>query len=172
MAKFLLIGCLTAPMLVTYVWLSYEKAVKRHEVKEAFLEGTDIDDLVKFSFSDEEMQEKLSWVHESEFEYAGHMYDVVRLERVNDQTVMHCWPDDVETALNTQLQNLLSRACDKSPVESQQFQHLEHFLKTLHCPVMTAADEIFRPGVTPIPYCQVPHQKGYLQPCTPPPESC
>ena len=112
--------CLTTPFLGSYGWLILSKQTIRKEIKSRITRGIDKSQLVLLTFSQDEIHEKLRWEHEGEFEYRGHMYDVVEMESTGHTVSYWCWPDDKETALNRQIRDLVSKALETDPRQQKQ----------------------------------------------------
>lgn len=63
-------------------------------------------DLYYLKFSKRDIQEKLRWEKDHEFEYQGKMYDIVETYKEQDSIAYWCWLDREETALNKKLHRL------------------------------------------------------------------
>ena len=77
-AAFLFI--LFAPVATMFLYLHFEKAALKREIKWKMVAGIDQNELVLLKFSKEEAEKQLRWEHSKEFEYEGQMYDVVSKE--------------------------------------------------------------------------------------------
>ncbi len=111
----LLLFCVSVdPLVGTFTWLHYRKAIVKKEVKKQIDAGMDNDNLVLLIFSKEEAQTKLRWEHSQEFEYNRQMYDVVKT-MIRDDTIYYwCWRDDEETTLIRKLEELAYKALGKN----------------------------------------------------------
>ncbi|MBK6994147.1 MAG: hypothetical protein IPH31_04210 [Lewinellaceae bacterium] len=128
----LLLTCLTAPVLVSYGWLHYQKTLVRKQVKRQLIAGLGDDALVLLRFTVSESQTKLRWEHAREFEYQGQMYDVVRTETNGDTIFFHCWWDREETELNREIKKLTASNFEKNPGNQKTKERLAHFFKSLY----------------------------------------
>lgn len=88
------------PVIASFTWLYYQKAIIKREVKRQIIAGIDEDDLVLLKFSKEEAKTKLRWEHSKEFEYNRQMYDVVKTMTLGGMVYYWCWLDHEETKLN------------------------------------------------------------------------
>lgn len=112
-------------------FLHIQRRVIRKRVKHTIIAGVPKEDLVLLQFSNDEINTKLRWKHEKEFEYNGHMYDIVETYSSNGYTSYWCWSDDEETQLNKQLKALLPGVLGKDPGNQQKNQLLIQFAKQL-----------------------------------------
>lgn len=128
----LLFVCITAPVVGTYCWLSYEKHLTQKEVKRMLIRSIDKSELTVLSLSLEEAEEDLRWEHSKEFEYKGEMYDVVEKQETADSVTYWCWWDHEETALNKDLAKLVSDVLNHNPDRNTQTNHLIDFFKSLY----------------------------------------
>lgn len=122
---------LLAPFAGLFIWLNYEKAKTRQEVKHALIAGIDREELVLLSFTIEEASRLLDWEHETEFEYNDHMYDVVETEIKDGMVYYWCWPDREETELNRQIERLLARASTEDNRKNENPTRIIQVLKNL-----------------------------------------
>lgn len=125
--------CLVAPFFGTYGWLKMEKRKVKKTIKWRMIAGMDKSELVLLKFTNEEAETQLEWEHSREFEYNGQMYDVVEKSVHGDTIWYRCWPDDEETKLNLQLNELVASAMGKNPVNKDSRDRLNNFLKSLYC---------------------------------------
>ena len=126
-----LLFALLSPPLLVGGWLRLERYGLRREVRERLLAGAEPGELVLLAFSKEEARQVLRWERDDEFEYNGHMYDVVRAEWVGDSVRFWCWPDGPETRLNRELEALTARLFHDAPEPGQQTGRLVSFFKSL-----------------------------------------
>jgi hypothetical protein len=113
---FLALSCLLVdPMVSTFTWLHYKKAMVKKEVKRRIVEGIDRDELVLLKFSKKETKTKLRWSHPKEFEYNHKMYDIVETKTEEDTVYYWCWYDHEETMLNRHLEEVAHQALGKGP---------------------------------------------------------
>ncbi|SMD36928.1 hypothetical protein SAMN04488029_3148 [Reichenbachiella faecimaris] len=123
---------LIVPPVATIGWLRFEKYQLRRQIKRQLMVYIDRNELVKFKFSDQEVENELVWEHAKEFEYQGQMYDVVHRKELGDSTVFWCWWDHEETKLNQQLLSITNRAFGNDPHKKETQTHLITFLKSLY----------------------------------------
>ena len=149
-----LITCLAGPYLAIFAYLHHQKKQTRHEIKHAIIAGLDRSELVKLSFTAEELEQDVDWEHAGEFEYNGEMYDVVETATEGEKTVYWCWWDHEETSLNKRLNYLLAIALGNTNNEPDKHGPVSVFLKLLY----TAPESI-----TLIAPCEIPreHYPGY-----------
>lgn len=109
----ILILGLIVPLIISLIYIQYQKKQVKRAIKKSIIAGLDKKDLVYFEFSFQEKQ-KLRFEHAKEFEYQGQMYDIVFEEVRNDTVYYWCWHDHQETELNQKLYQLLSLALEHS----------------------------------------------------------
>lgn len=134
--------CLLLPLLTTYTWLQWEKHQMKRQLKWKMIAGIDRKELCTLHFSVAEAKELLRWEHSREFEYAGFMYDIVEKEERADSVFYICWPDNEETALNLQLQEILKDAFGRSPAQREGKARVFRFLDSLY---FISSDSIHAP---------------------------
>lgn len=71
------------------------------------------------------------WIHEKEFCYDGHLYDIVRKEKRGNRIVFYCLSDEKETQLFANLDELVKRDMNQNTQRKQQRTRLLHFLNSL-----------------------------------------
>ncbi len=86
----LLIFCLFLPIFGTIGYLHLEKKKHRKEIRKQIFSGIKENELVVLSFSKEEILTRLNWKHDGEFEFAGHMYDIVKKDDHGGSITYHC----------------------------------------------------------------------------------
>jgi hypothetical protein len=102
-----LIISLGLPFVGSWVWLDYQKNQVRRTVKHRIMEGLPKEVLTALSFTIDQSS-ALKWKHSKEFEFQGHMYDVVYTESSNGRMTYWCWHDKEETHFNKQIQDLIA----------------------------------------------------------------
>ena len=127
-----LLAALTLPMAGVMLWLKVEQYQTRKEVKHMLMEHVDRAELVRLSFSHEQVSQALRWKHSKEFEYDGVMYDIVSQAQQGDSMTYWCWKDDKETKLERQLDQLTEAMLNNSPDRQKQQDGWQHFLKNLY----------------------------------------
>ncbi len=103
----------------------------RKEVKWMIAHETPEEDLVHFTFS-QEQSKKLNWKHDHEFEYNGQMYDIIRRNETKDSVTFVCWWDKAETELNHKLNTLCSVSFGKKTEKDPEKKHLFSYSKDLN----------------------------------------
>jgi hypothetical protein len=129
----LLLVCLTIPYLGTYSWFEFQKYMVKKEIKWQILRGMDLKDLALIKVNKSEVETKIRWIHSREFEYSGHMYDIVKREARGDTIYLYCFPDRAETKLNIQLTRLMAQAMSQHPQNTDHQKQLTDFFKTFFC---------------------------------------
>ena len=79
----------------------------------------------------DDVNKLLRWEHDSEFEYAGEMYDIVERVIIGDSIHYYCWWDHEETALNKQLKETTLALLHKDSQQHHKVNHLIQFYKSL-----------------------------------------
>lgn len=169
---FILLFCiLFDPVVGTFTWLHYKKAVVKQEVQKQINDGIDQSKLVLLEFTKEEIQTELRWEHAREFEYKHKMYDVIRTETSGDKVYYWCWYDHEETMVNRQLDELTAQAAETNHKNKESRALLVSKQETLYC--MFSFDFNFNLGESlthPAGYFDHLYPQIYSQPPTPPPQ--
>jgi len=164
---------LFAPAATMFLYLHFEKASLKREIKWKMIAGMNKEELVLLKFSKNEIETKLRWEHSKEFEYEGQMYDVVSKETKGDTIYYRCWLDHEETALNKKLQQLVTQTFDKDKDKQRTQKQLNNYFQSFFCSKFfdwqATSLESFQKIYQPIAY------KGNfssirLSPPTPPPQ--
>jgi hypothetical protein len=113
-----------------YGWIQYQKAITRNEVRELMVSQLPEDALVILTFTIDEAK-NLEWEHAKEFEYDGQMYDVVETKHHDNLVTYVCWPDEKESFLNTQLNQLAQEASQNNRDQKEGNRQLLTFIKSL-----------------------------------------
>lgn len=129
-----LLLCLLAPFTGAYVWLHYQKAQVRHQVKQQLLHSLPKESLTLLIFTKQEAHTQLHWEDKNEFEYQHQMYDVVNTEIHGNTTWYWCWNDRKETHIQQQLAQLIAKATDQHIPYKETQKQLLHFLSELYYP--------------------------------------
>ena len=163
---------LSVPAVISFAFLHYQKNQIKKAVKQQIVQGVEEKELITLKFTKKESKTKLRWEHPGEFEFGGQMYDVVGATVVGDTIQYKCWWDHAETALNNQLDSILSIALGKNKQRNEQQKNLFNFYKSLFF-----KESIVRKTV--MPYLkkrihQFPTNRFllYYPPPVPPPEPC
>lgn len=169
---FTLLFCvLFDPVVGTYTWLQYKKITIKHEVQRQIDDGIDQSKLVLLKFTKEEIQIKLRWEHEREFEYNDKMYDVIRSESKGDKVYYWCWYDHKETMLNRQLDEIATQTAETNAKNKEEQALPAPNQETLYCIVFFnfnfSLGESLKP---PAGFFDHLYPQIYTQPPTPPPQ--
>jgi hypothetical protein len=127
-----LLICFVAPLVATFAILQFQKYQIRKEVKGNLLAEMNMEELVLLKFSENEIQTQLFWENPKEFEYKDQMYDVVKTDVKNGITYYYCWPDDKETKLNKELDELLAFTLGNNPNQNEGQKKISVFFKSLY----------------------------------------
>lgn len=95
------------------------------------IKGLDEDELITFTFSEEQVENDLEWEHSKEFMYKGNMYDIVTSQVIEGMYVYTCWLDQKETKLNKQLAHLFGQKWNTEKGKYQDKTQLDHFVDSL-----------------------------------------
>ena len=124
---------LLAPITGSYIYLQQQKSLIKHAVKEHLIKNASEGQLTKVVIHKAEIEQKLDWEHDHEFEFNSRMYDVVWSQTKGDSVEYTCWEDHEETALNQELKWIVARIFDQNPIQKQQNQKVISFYKNLFC---------------------------------------
>jgi hypothetical protein len=124
--------CLTAPVVITFPILKYQKKLIKREIKWKIIAGMDKSELVLLKFSKRDLND-LNWKHSKEFEYKSQMYDIVEFQKKNDTSYYWCWWDHAETALNKKLNSIVIGALGHNQDNKENLFYLDAFYKNLFC---------------------------------------
>ena len=106
-----------------FIFFEFQKWDIRREVKAMIKQNLPDADLTAITLSPE-LHHNLTWQDETEFEYHGILYDVVRQKKLDDGSIVYyCLQDAKETDLFTSLADLLDKAVNsrkncKTPVNN------------------------------------------------------
>lgn len=78
----------------------------REEVREKMQAEKDEEELLKLSFSRQELKEELEWKEEREFLYRGSMYDVLDMEKDGKRFLLTVMKDEEETKMKERFRTL------------------------------------------------------------------
>lgn len=128
-----MIGILLAPVMGTLAVFHLYRYQIRKEVTEIIIRGMK-EEWVDLAFSSSEINTKLKWKHSLEFEFEGHMYDIVEQRIEGDTVIYTCYKDDKETRLNQELDKTVARALGQDPVQKNRNERIANFFKNLYQP--------------------------------------
>ena len=124
-----LLFVLTLPFWLTPGFLYIQKEQIKYKLKEKLKQQLTYKDFETLRFSRKQAKENLEWEHDSEFEYNGYMYDVIRKTVSQDSVSFVVWKDDDETKINQELDNVLQTLYSQpDPIHQG---HFISFIKTL-----------------------------------------
>jgi hypothetical protein len=104
----------------------------RKEIKHLIKLGVPDNQLVHISISTKN-KSQLEWKHSKEFRYKGNMYDVVKIEIVNDSTTLYqCVSDQQETILFANLDEQVKKNMDSKNNGSNPIKNLFKFLSNIY----------------------------------------
>lgn len=166
----LLLICFGAPFYGTYYSIIYQKIKVKKEIQEQLSECSEKRDLVHLKFSRKEINSKLGWEHDDEFEYNGKMYDVVKSEIIGDSAHFWCLMDTKETKLNQILHKLIAGHYHDNPVNKEKNKLLDNFSKALFFSDLLFYRHYLNPSELFISEHPVIYISNNIIPLTPPPE--
>ena len=156
-----------------FLYLHFEKAALKREIKWKMVAGIDQNELVLLKFSKEEAEKQLRWEHSKEFEYEGQMYDVVSKEIKGDTIYYRCWWDHEETALNKKLQELVAQTFDKDKDKQRTQKQLTNYFQSCFCSTLFEWQATVPEDLVEI-YQTIVYEDNFstirLSPPTPPPQ--
>ncbi len=103
---FILFTILICPYLFTELLYDFQIYKTRKQVKREIISCLNENDLVIIKLHRTQIHE-LRWEHSKEFEYKGHMYDVVYKKIIQDSIYYFTWWDQKESELNNLLDKKL-----------------------------------------------------------------
>jgi hypothetical protein len=127
----LLLICLVAPFTGTYLYYHYKKNQVRKEVAAIIKNNLSEKTVTVFKLTAEEVTTRINWKRDCEFEYNGHMYDVVDQHPEGDLVVFTCYKDRKETSLNRKKERLIAKAFGQDPAQKNHSERIENFFNTV-----------------------------------------
>ena len=85
-------------------------------------------ELLALKFSSIDFKSKINWRDSNEFELSGNLYDVVKIEKRNNEYIIYCFNDSKEETLIASFKNLNEKSGD----------HKYFVLEQLHMIVLQA----------------------------------
>ncbi len=110
-------------------------------------------------------------IHKREFRYDGKMYDIVRQESHGDTTWYYCLPDEKETQLFANLDELVKQDMAGDPQHRKQIDELLRLLGALYCSHKTDGFFIFSNEQKAATFFFFNLTTWDFPPSTPPPEA-
>ena len=163
---------LVLPAVLGWFYLNHQKTLLRKEVKNQIIQGVDEKELKLFVFSPEESA-GLNWKHSKEFEFHGHMYDVIRTEEIDGLLHYWCWPDNKETALNQKIDQFLMRLLGTDSPDKEKRNSIQNFYQSLFFEQLsiTSIHKFCRQEILINPLWKVFFENKNTEPLSPPPRT-
>ncbi len=130
LALILLLG-LFLPFAGSYLFFNYREKTVKKEVSALILSGIKEDQLVNLTFATAEIDKQLTWKHSREFEFDGHMYDIVRQSMHGDSITYACFRDHKETRLFREKHKTIAKALGHDPLQKKQNERLRIFFSNV-----------------------------------------
>jgi len=168
----LLLFSLAAPFWGTYIFLQHKRNEIRNEIARIISKNPAKENLVLFKFTASDVETRLDWKDDHEFEFNGKMFDIVTQGRVGDTILYYCYKDEKETKLNKDKHQLLARSMGQDPARKSQAERLTDFFKSLFSQdafswnIITSSFNIIRISIFDFQYVST-----CLAPPSPPPKS-
>jgi hypothetical protein len=109
-----------------------QKEYTSREIESKLEAGIDKKKLVHLKFNVKDAEKALSWNEKREFEFKGHMYDVVSSSVHGDSVIFICYKDHKETRLNEEKERLIAKAIGQDPSRKNHSEKLTDFFKALY----------------------------------------
>ncbi|MCF8237924.1 MAG: hypothetical protein K9I85_07185 [Saprospiraceae bacterium] len=123
------------PTLAYLTSTSWQRDHLRKEAKQLMLRGIPEKSLVRIAIpTDGTISLDFEWLKKDEFRYRGMMYDVISHVQVADSLIFMAWPDQHETAFESDVKDLLARLLGADPVHTHMQQNWSRFLQQLYPP--------------------------------------
>ena len=141
------------------------------EISAMINKGLNEKDLIILKFTDKETKTKLNWKHSREFEFDGHMYDIVEQGREGNSFWYKCYRDHKETRLYKEKEKLIAKALGNDPFQKKQNEKIRNFFKTVfQLDDFIKKDVIFNPSIIHYSLFTIHYSLFLPSPPTPPPE--
>lgn len=127
----ILLTCMFLPFAGSYLFFSIRAKTIKKEISSIILKGISEDQLVNLTFSLTDADKQLNWKHSREFEYNGHMYDIVRSAVKGDSITYTCFRDHKETRLYQEKQKSIAKALGHDPLQKKQNERLRIFFSNV-----------------------------------------
>lgn len=137
----------------------------------AYMEKYSENDLQEIIIHKNEIESKLAWEHEREFELDGEMYDVISTEIKGDSISYHCIHDEKESSINKRMISFIKNYLNDQTGRDASLIAFSDIFKVLYPPFtilteyavfMEIQSGFFGYEISAIP-------QYYNQPSTPPP---
>lgn len=168
----ILFFCLLAPYIGTVTLFHAARERVRSEVKRKLIQGADRKELVRISLPTRELNTRLRWIHEREFELENTMFDVVERKVTGDSTHLLCWNDHAETGINRQLTRLIASAAREDPFAADARKNITDWFKIIGIPLpwrgIEAPERTGKPHI--LCFNQEAESSCSIRPPSPPPK--
>lgn len=156
------------PIVLILSFFYYQKHTIKQNIKHQLVSGLSESELVNLTFSLTDAQTKLNWEHSKEFEFNGEMYDVVKQENHGDSISYFCILDNEETALNQEINKLVSLFLNQNNQENESKNKLKEFYKNLYlsqCNALLIKSDLIKQKIDFL-FCTFPlvHKSPNLRP--------
>ena len=161
---------MSIPFTGTIMYLQHEKGMAKHAMNE-YMKKYSESDLKEIIIHKDEIDNKLSWEHEREFELGGEMYDVISSEIKGDSIVYHCIHDAKESSINKRLISLIKNYLNDETHGDVSLIVFSDIFKVLYPPITILSDlsisMVILSDFFGYEISKIPHY--FNQPSTPPP---
>lgn len=166
----LMVGLILPFVLVLLLSLNRKEAIKEH-IKHNVLATLDSSAVTVLRFSTIDLDQVIDWENEFEFTYNRILYDIVRIDTIDDEVVIWCWPDHQENQINTLIQQLVFSNVHHDYPTQKGKDHLKKFIKSLYCISVAVAFPAVQRQRQPISWMDFTQISCTLPVTSPPPES-
>lgn len=159
----------SSPVWVTHLALKNHLLEIKREVKRSILAGIPEKDQVVIKLHSSELS-SLYWEHETEFEFEGNMYDVIRSTEIGDSIMYYCFKDHAESTIKRKLTTLLHDIRKEDGKSHQQVEKLQSYFTSLFPNRAFTLNSVWV-DVKPVDYGRLRFaiQSTHSPPPTPPP---
>jgi hypothetical protein len=124
-----------SPLIISYIWYSFERENIRAGVKSRIRSGIDRKELTMISLHTSILDSELHWVKPHEFRFRGEMFDVVETTVSNDTVHYLCYPDEKENILNKKITGMVNDAFGQHPANQEHQKQIRNFFNSNYLPV-------------------------------------
>ena len=122
------------------MYLQHEKGMAKAAMSH-YLKSYEKHDPVEIIIHKDEIDSKLVWEHEREFELGGEMYDVISSQIMGDSIFYQCLHDAKETSINKRILSFIKNYLkDEAGGDASLIVYSDIF-KVLHPPISSIVDE-------------------------------
>ena len=102
---------------IGYIFLYVERLTNNKlEIRAILNSHQNLSRLLKLKFTKKEFTHELNWKEEKEFEYNGMMYDIEKIEFIDDDVNVYCIRDEVEEQLISSYDKVCGDTSDKDKI--------------------------------------------------------